>query len=223
MRLRFSVMLMVLVLTAGAGWMWSGCGGDNGPSATFNGNVSSVSPTQAMLETPQHRWLAQIPSFILPKALAQSTCPVKHVIICANNGRDASICSGVDTGNCGFSVSLDVLSNDFSNGSIVFADDVNGTGTIEPGEKTAPLTNSLGRVCTGSVVTLNDVAINFTLGFATASTVDKNPDTCSGVTPTPVYQAGGSLNRPPAKTLAFLSGIVVVGLLLPSRRRPRRK
>jgi len=228
MRLRVSVMVSALVIAAAAGWMGSGCGSDHGTAGTFAGNVTSVSPSQAMLQAPAHRWLAEIPSFVLPKALAQSTCPAKHVIICASNGRDAKICSDVSNGDCSFSVSLDVLADDFSNGTVEFADDTNGNGAIESGEKVATLTNPLGRVCNGSVVTLSDVAINFTNGTATASSVVKNPDTCSGATSvpvptaTPTYTAGASLHQPPSPLLAFLSGVGVVGLLLPSRRKSRR-
>lgn len=233
--MRMRVIVPILSIAVGAGGMWWGCGSSGGPFATFQGNVSSVSPPQSMREAPLHRWLAEVDSLVLPKALAQSTCPAKHVIACATNGRDNAVCVRVDS-ECGFSVSLDVLGGDFSKGSFGFVDDVNSNRAADSGERVAFLFTSLGRVCNGTVVTLKNVAIDFNNGSATAGSVVKDPDTCPPTTPTPTrtpsvgptrtptYYAAASLNQPPSKMLAFLSALGVVGLLLPPRRRrPRRR
>jgi hypothetical protein len=222
--------------------VWHGCGGDDGGSAaTFRGNVSTVTPTQAAIDRPDRRWLARASSLLLPEAIAQSTCPAKAVLVCANNGQ-TFFCLPVRSSDCDFVVAINAR-DDFANGSVFFVNDANKNGEKDTGEQTAGLLNPLGRVCNGTVVHLTNVAINFTAGTAAASTVEKDPDTCTNTTPTrtptgptrtpttggptptrtPTYSMGASLNQPPSAMLAFLSGAGVIGLLLPTRRRSRRK
>ncbi len=226
---------------------WLGCGGDGGPAATFNGNVALVSPPQARLSTQNRTLFARTGSFLLPEAVAQSPCPAAHVLICVNNGT-RTICRPVSNGDCEFGVSIDAR-DDFALGELFFVNDTNEDGSRDAGEARAFLSNPLGRICNGSVVTLIDVAIDFSTPFAVAASVEKNPDTCSSsrtptptgptptrtatrtptpiggvptATPTPTYAYGSSLNTPPSSMLALLSGVVALGLLLPARRRKRR-
>jgi hypothetical protein len=180
---------VVLVLTA----MWQGCGdddnngsGSNGSgSVTIMGNVSSVTGAQAKAESPP-RLFAAAGWMFASQAIAQSSCPARRVLVCVSNAPagQAVECATVDSDSCQFSVSFDVL-NEFAQGVVAFADDVNQDGQPQPGvEGVAALTNNLGRICPGSIVILNDVAIDFTAETATAASVEKNPDTCTG-TPTP--------------------------------------
>jgi hypothetical protein len=225
MRSRVAVMVSILLLAAGAGAMWWGCGGNDHDTAAFTGDVISVTPSQAMREAPSRRWLADVRSFALPEAVAQSTCPAKRVIVCATNGHNQRVCVRVNTNDCKFEFEIDTLTNRFADGSITFVDDVNHNEEIDSGEATALLTNPLGSVCNDSVVILNDVAINFGSGSATAGSVEKRPDSCRGSSPTPIptpYSAAIPLNPPPSSALAFLWGLGAVGLLLPARRRSRR-
>jgi hypothetical protein len=205
------------------------CGGDHHQhGVTFTGTVTSVSPQQAMLQTPSRRWLAKVDSFLLPSAVAQSSCPARHVLACANNGSDPESCERVDSGDCGFSVSVPADSDGFVGGTVAFVDDQDDDGEHDSGEPVAFLLASLGRLCDGTVVKLDGVAINFTLGTATAASVNKDPDTCANVTPTPIptptpYSVAAPLNGPPSTMLAMLYGAGAAGLLLPARRRKRRK
>ena len=83
---------------------------------------------------------------------------------------------------------------------------------------------------------LDDVQIDFTPGtaHATAGSVRKDPDTCTNATPGPTatstpgpsptpYSVAAPLHPPPSTMLAMLYGAGAVGLLLPVRRRRRRK
>ena len=201
------------------------CGGDHHQhGVTFTGTVTSVSPQQAMLQTPSRRWLAKVDSFLLSSAVAQSSCPARHVLACANNGSDPESCERVDSGDCGFSVSVPADSDGFVGGTVAFVDDQDDDGEHDSGEPVAFLLASLGRLCDGTVVKLDGVAINFTLGSATAASVNKDPDTCANVTPTPTpYGIAAPLNGPPSTMLAMLYGAGAVGLLLPVRWRRRRR
>ncbi len=234
MRRRTPAILGAILAVVAAGFFWQGCGGDDTKAATFTGNVSSVSPTQASIETP-NRWLARAGSFLLPKAVAQASCPAPHVLVCASNGV-RSFCKRVGSESCNFSISIFAV-NDFAQGSISFVDDANEDGNEDSGEAEAILFQPLGRVCNGSVVTLTDVDLNFTNGIATAASIEKDPDTCREPTPTrtptpggvpptatpTMYAAARSLQGPPSSMLAFLSGAGVVGLILPRRWRSRRR
>ena len=226
MRRRERAKLAALVLALAAGVLGQGCGDDDdGPSARFIGNVSGVSPTQASVPLRSRPLHAAIDWMMPPLAHAQSTCGALHVLMCASNGRDDAVCRGVDADSCSFDVSLDVLDNFFAGGSLFFVDDANGNGREDADEDTAILTNPVGLVCNGSVVTLTDVAIDFLGGSATAISVVKNPDTCSatavptsGFTPIPTVPYGASLNQPPGTMLAFLFGAGALGLIIPRRR-----
>jgi hypothetical protein len=210
-----------------------GCGGDDhGPSARFVGDVRAVIPTQTSLRTSARPALAAVDWMLPSDAIAQSTCPALHVLACVSNGRDEARCRSVDADSCELDVSIDVLDNFFSDGTVFFVDDANGNGREDAGESTAMLTNPLGAVCNGSVVTLTGVAIDFVGGSATAISAIKDPDTCASITPGPgtpgfrtptpsPYSYGASLNQPPTTMLAFLFGAGAVGLILP-RRRARR-
>ena len=208
--------------------LWQGCGGNNHDSSrlTFTGNVANVIPSQAMRERSRPRWLAALDSLV-PDATAQSTtCPARHVLACLSNGSNSTACVRVRTDDCRFSVSVDLPASDFA-GSFGFVDDANDNGSVDQGERIAFLFTPLGSVCRGMVVTLNDVTIDFTNGFSTASSVEKDPDTCptptpgGPPTPTPTstpYRVGSSLNQPPSTMLAGLFGVGVAALLLPRRR-----
>lgn len=254
------VAVIAIVITS-LGWL--GCGGDGGGSgATFKGNVAAVSPAQARLAAPSQTWLARTRFLLLPEAVAQSSCPAAHVLICVDNGA-RTICRPVGSGDCDFSLSINAK-DDFASGQISFVNDANDDGNRDAGETRAFLVNPVGRVCNGSVITINDVAIDFSSPVAIAASIEKDPDTCPEATPartrtstptattrtptmvggtptrtpTPVggaptatrtrtrtptpYGYGASLNQPPSSMFAFLSGVGVLGLLLPFRRRPRR-
>ena len=230
-RCRIVVGIAVLLAMAGCG------GGDNKPSGvTFVGTVTSVTPQQAMLERPSRRWLAKIESLLLPNAVAQSSCPAKHVLACASNGVAPEACERVDIVDCGFSVSVPATLTDFAGGAFGFVDDANDNGERDSGETIAFLFAALGRLCEGTVVKLDDVQIDFTPGtaHATAGSVRKDPDTCTNATPGPTatstpgpsptpYSVAAPLHPPPSTMLAMLYGAGAVGLLLPVRRRRRRK
>jgi hypothetical protein len=219
---RVAVVLVMLLAAMG-------CGGDHHRrGVTFVGNVTSVSPQQAMLQAPSPRWFAKVESLLLPNAVAQSSCPALHVLACASNGSDPEDCERVDSGDCGFSVSVPADSDGFVGGTVAFVDDQDDDGEHDSGEPTAFLLAALGRLCEGTVVKLDDVAINFTLGTATAASVNEDPDTCANVTPTPIptptpYSIAAPLNGPPSTMLAMLYGAGAVGLLLPLRWRRRRR
>ena len=121
-------------------------------------------------------------------------------------------------------------------GAFGFVDDANDNGERDPGETIAFLFAALGRLCEGTVVKLDDVQIDFTPGtaHATAGSVRKDPDTCTNATPGPTarstpgpsptpYSVAAPLHPPPSTMLAMLYGAGAVGLLLPVRRRRRRK
>ena len=218
---RVAVVLVMLLAAIG-------CGDDDHHrrGVTFEGNVASVSPQQAMLQAPSRRWLAKVESLLLPNAVAQSSCPARHVLACASNGSDPEECERVDSDDCGFSVSVPADSDGFVGGTLAFVDDEDDDGEHDSGEPIAFLLALFGRLCEGTVVKLDDVAINFTLGSATAASIDKDPDTCESVTPIPTptpYSIGAPLNGPPSTMLAMLYGAGAVGLLLPARWRRRRR
>jgi hypothetical protein len=228
MRRREQLGVLALVLASSVAILGQGCGGDDsGPHATFVGNVSGVSPTQASVPLRSRPALAALDWMLPSIAHAQSTCPALHILACATNGRDSAVCRRVDTDDCGLEVSLDVLEND-AGGTFFFVDDADGNGREDADESTAMLTNPLGAICNGSVVTLTDVSIDFLGGTATAVSLVKDPDTCPpGSNPTPIatafptptpYIYGTSLNQPPSTMLAFLFGAGAVGLILPRRR-----
>lgn len=216
-----------------------GCGGSSNPGGvTFVGTVTSVTPQQAMREVPARRWLAKVQSLVLPSAVAQSSCPAKHVLACASNGSAPEACDRVEIVDCQFSVSVPATATDFAGGAFGFVDDANDNGAHDPGETVAFLFAALGRLCEGTVVHLEDVHIDFTPGAAkaTAGTVSKDPDTCPNTTPSPTttstpgpsptptaYSVASPLQSPPSSMLAMLYGAGAVGLLLPMRRRRRRK
>src|SRR5258706_9151074 len=184
-----------------AGVLWSGCGGDdhNGTSgATITGNISAVNPPQARREGLSHHWLARLDSLVVGEAVAQATCPARHIFICATNGRDPITCEPVDSTDCHFSITLDPA-GDFSSGGVSFFDDANQNGTFDQGELFAILTNQLVPLCEGTVATLNDVSANFAALTATAASVVKDPDTCAG-TPTATPRATGTVTRTPSVT-----------------------
>jgi hypothetical protein len=230
---RIAIAAAIVVALASA-QAWQGCGNGKHPSSdvTFAGNVANVIPPQAMRDEPSRRWLAALDSLVFPEAVAQSTCPVRHVLACASNGGDSVVCQRVNTTDCRFSVSVALPASDFS-GAFGFVDDANDNGKLDQGETIAFLFTPLGSVCRGMTVTLNDVTIDFANGFSTATSVEKDPDTCPTVTPgpsptpppgttpttTPTYSAGASLNRPPPLMLAALYGVGGIALLLARRRR----
>jgi hypothetical protein len=221
----------VMLLTA------MGCGSDHNPGGvTFVGTVTSVTPQQAMLEQPSRRWLAKIESLLLPNAVAQSSCPARHVLACAGNGVSPEACERVDIVDCGFSVSVPATLTAFAGGAFGFVDDANDNGEHDSGETVAFLFEALGRLCEGTVVKLDDVQIDFTPGTAraTAGSVRKDPDTCANATPGPTatstpgpsptpYSVAAPLNPPSSTMLAMLYGAGAVGLLLPVRRRRRQE
>ena len=214
-----------------------GCGSDDHHGGvTFVGTVTSVTPQQA--KAPSQRWLARLGSAIVPSAVAQGTCPSKHVLACASNGKDAEACERVDVVDCGFSVSVPSTAQ-FTGVAFGFVDDTNDNGQHDASETVAFLLENLGLLCEGTVVKLDDVQIDFTPGsaHATAGSVRKDPDTCGTQTPTPSgtntprptgtvtptpYAVAAPLNTPPTSMLAMLYGAGAVGLLLPIRRRRRR-
>jgi len=216
-----------------------GCGSDHhAGGVTFEGTVTYVTPAQAMRQAPVKRWLAKVESMLLPNAIAQSSCPAKHVLACASNGTNPEACERVDVVDCGFSVSVPATTNDFAGGAFGFVDDANDNGAHDSGETVAFLFADLGRLCDGTLVKLDDVAIDFTQGtaHATAGSVRKDPDTCTNATPSPsttstpgpsltptTYSVASPLQSPPSSMLAMLYGAGAVGLLLPMRRRRRRK
>jgi len=209
-----------------------GCGGDDHHGGvTFVGTVTSVTPQQAMHAAPARRWIARLGSAIVPSAVAQGTCPAKHVLACASNGKDPEACERVDVVDCGFSVSVPSTAANFVGGAFGFVDDANDNGQHDPSETVAFLFANLGLLCEGTVVKLDDVQIDFTPGtaHATAGSVRKDPDTCNGTpgptpsvtpvrTPTP-YAMASPLQTPPSTMLAMLFGAGAMGLLLPARRR----
>jgi len=191
------------ILFAGAGAvltaciLWSGCGGDDGQSnsATISGNVSSVNPPQARLEQGSHRWLARLDRWVVGEAIAQSSCPALHLLVCASNGIDPTVCAPVDSTDCTFAISLDTL-GDFSGGGVSFGNDTNQNGQFATGEQFAILTNPLVPLCNGTVAHLNNVAIDFSALTATAASVVKDPDTCAG---TPTATARATATTKPTK------------------------
>jgi hypothetical protein len=182
-------LLALVALAVAVSDLSQGCGGSGRGSSplpsgvTFEGNVAAVLPPQASLGT--RRWLARVESYLFPRpAIAQSTCAAKHVLACVTNGRDPAVCSAVNPSDCRFSVSTGLVSGSFAGGAFGFADDTNENGAIDPGEAVAFFLSSFANACEGSVLTLNEVFIDFSDGFATAASVDSN-QTCPTPTPTP--------------------------------------
>jgi hypothetical protein len=200
---RTPTMVTLLALAVAASATWIGCGDDHGNEVTFVGNVISVTPAQAMRVAPSHRWLARVRSFVVPDALAQSSCPAKHVLACASNGRQRPVCARVHAADCRFSVAVDALPEEFANGFLAFEDDANGNGRGDAGRERIAflLSPPLGNVCNGQVVTLHDVSIDFTTGAASAASVEKDPTTCPPPTPgTPVATRTPTRTPTPAGT-----------------------
>jgi hypothetical protein len=197
---RIQAMTISLAVVLALAVVWQGCGGDDhngrGGSVTIKGNVSSVTPAQAKAES-RSRLLAAAESIFASEAVAQSSCPARRILACVSNGGGQPLlCEPVDSDSCLFSVSFDVL-NDFAGGVFGFLDDTNDNGVLDPGEAGTILTNLLAPICPGSVVTLNDVAIDFTTQTATAASVEKNPDTCTA-TATPTRS--GTATATPTRT-----------------------
>ena len=196
---RIQAVAFTLLFAVAVAAAWQGCGGsDHGSSAIFTGNVSSVSPTQTAGAERARGFMAAARRAFSSAAHAQSTCG-SHLIVCATSGgSQAIVCAPVDADSCRFDLSLDVL-NEFADGHLGFFDDANGNLRPDSGEAFGLLTNDVRPVCNGSVVNLTDVAVDFTTFSATASSFEKNPDTCpatptpSGTpqTPTPTPPGGG--------------------------------
>ncbi|MGH7899072.1 MAG: hypothetical protein ACREQQ_14045 [Candidatus Binatia bacterium] len=160
-----------------------GCGGDDDPpSATFVGNVSSVTTARATFEKSPRRRAFSLNVSWPASAIAQPVA-VGSLLVCAANGRDV-ICKSVDRDSGEFLVSLDVLEDDFQSGFVGFVEDSNQNGLPNDGEGFAFVTNPFKPVCDGSVLIFNDVVIDFPGHAATAASVDKEPDTCPPRTPT---------------------------------------
>jgi len=196
---RIQAMTISLAVVLALAVVWQGCGGDdhNGSgSVTIMGNVSSVTGAQTKAES-RSRLLAAAESIFASEAVAQSSCPARRILACVSNGGGQPLlCEPVSSDSCLFSVSFDVL-NDFAGGVFGFLDDTNDNGVLDPGEAGTILSNPLAPICPGSVVTLNDVAIDFTTQTATAASVEKNPDTCTA-TATPTRS--GSATATPTRT-----------------------
>jgi hypothetical protein len=200
------------VCAVAAAVVWQGCGGsDHHPgSVTITGNVASVNPAQAKLES-RSRLLAAAESIFASRAIAQSSCPVHHLLVCVSNGQGQQpICDSVDSDSCRFTVSFDVV-DDFAQGIVAFIDDANQNGKVDTGEGFAFLTNLLAPLCPGTVAVLNDVAIDFATLTASAASVDKAPDTCPA-TPTPT--AGGTAT--PTATATPMGGHTATPTPLPT-------
>jgi hypothetical protein len=201
---RIRAVAFTLVFAVAVAAAWQGCGGsDHGSSATFSGNVSSVSPTQTAGVASPRGLLAAARLSLSSTAHAQSTCPSSHLIVCATSGgNQAIVCAPVDPNTCQFDLSLDVL-DQFANGHLGFFNDANGNLKPDSGEAFGLLTNDIRPVCNGTVVTLSDVAIDFTTFSATAASFNKNPDACpakstpTGTPPTPTPTAP---NVPPGNS-----------------------
>jgi len=195
-RIQAGTITLVTVLAMVA--IWQGCGGsDHGSSdATITGNVTSVSPAQAMLES-RSRMFALSDWMFASRAIAQSSCPARHVLACVGSGPGQPVeCEKIDTDSCRFAVSFTVV-NEFEQGTVAFVDDANDNGQPDSGERLAFLSNPLGSICPGTVVVLNDLVVDFTAQIATAASVDKAPDTCSA-TATP--NATRSVTGTPSST-----------------------
>ena len=179
--------------------VWQGCGGsdhNSSTSATITGNVASVNPAQAKAET-RSRLLAAA-DLLVPRAVAQSTCAARHVLVCvASDPSQQAVCDTIDADSCRFSISFDVV-NDFADGKVAFIDDANQNGRADSGEGFAFLTNPIGPICPGTVVVLNDLSIDFSTITATAASVDKAPDTC-GATATPTARGTGTPTATPTQ------------------------
>ena len=178
---------------------WQGCGGsdhNSSTSATITGNVASVSPAQANAQT-RSRLLAAA-DLLVPRAVAQSSCPARHVLVCVTSDPSQQpVCDTIDADSCRFSISFDVV-NDFAGGAVAFGDDANQNGRADSGEGLAFLTNPIGPICPGTVVVLNDLTIDFSTITATAASVDKAPDTC-GATATPTVNRTGTPTATPTR------------------------
>ena len=199
-RIQAGTITLVTVLAMVA--IWQGCGGsDHGSSdATITGNVTSVSPAQAMLES-RSRMFALSDWMFASRAIAQSSCPARHVLACVGSGPGQPVeCEKIDTDSCRFAVSFTVV-NEFEQGTVAFVNDANDNGQPDSGEPLAFLTNPLGSICPGSVVVLNDLVVDFTAQIATAASVDKAPDTCSATaTPSATRSVTGTPTRAPTAT-----------------------
>ena len=199
-------------------------GGDNG--VTFSGTVTSVTPQQtAAAQSGPRRWLADVRALAVADAVAQSSCPALHVLACASNGSDPQVCERVNASSCNFSVTVPADAAGFISGQLTFVDDQNGDRRPTTGEPVAALIAVFGRLCEGTVVKLDGVSMNFTAATAVASSIRKDPDTCTNATPTPVqtpYGLAAPLNASPSTPMAMLFGSGVVALLIPIRRRRRR-
>jgi hypothetical protein len=196
-RIQAGTITLVTVLAMVA--IWQGCGGsDHGSSdATITGNVTSVSPAQAMLES-RSRMFALSDWMFASRAIAQSTCPARHVLACVSSGPGQPVeCEKIDTDSCRFAVSFTVV-NEFEQGTVAFVNDANDNGQPDSGERLAFLSNPLGSICPGSVVVLNDLAVDFTAQIATAASVEKAPDTCSATaTPSATRSVTGTPSSTP--------------------------
>jgi len=174
------VCLLGALLFAAAG---AGCGSDHGfGGATFSGNVTSVSGSTSVRAPSRWRPHDAKRTWFAGDAMAVS-CAASHVLACVDTSKQAEICGQVDPVACTFAIFVAVGSSN-SNVKVHFVDDSNRNGAPNGSEASAPLTNDLGTVCDGTVVTIKDVSIDFTAPSATAASIEKSPETC-GVTPTP--------------------------------------
>lgn len=178
------VAVVGIAVVMGFAASWVGCGGGGGgePPVRFEGSVSGVSGSMA-----RSSWRSNVRlvfhSLFGAQAVAQS-CLAVNVLACAATATDSGApegdCSLVNSDTCTFTTEL-VIQNGLA---FFFIDDADGDGQFTDGESVAELTNDLGEVCNGSIVTLTNVDVDFTTGEATAESFEKDPDTCE-TTPTP--------------------------------------
>jgi hypothetical protein len=245
MRKRASAWMAVAAL-AGAG-AWLGCGGGDGDTTRFFGDVSSVQPSSSAMRAPaaRRRFALHWPG-TPATAFAQGTCTAPSsgsapatLLFCIETSTAAG-CAPVDA-NCDFSIETGI-ERDRDTVALTFVDDTNSNGRVETDEPTAALPTGL-RFCNGDQVQISDVSVNFTSHLATG-TIAKIVDECAGTTatatpgttgtpavtgtpgtpaptasPTTTYSMASSLNEPPSSLLAFLFSAGALGLLAPRRRR----
>src|SRR5438094_10427518 len=98
---RIRAVAFTLVFAVAVAAAWQGCGGsDHGSSATFSGNVSSVSPTQTAGAEKPLGFLAAARLSLSSTAHAQAACG-SHLIVCVtSNGSQPIGCPPVDPDPC---------------------------------------------------------------------------------------------------------------------------
>lgn len=181
----------------------AGCGDDNDPLATVQGNVESV--TGASEASLHPGFFASFARLFVPRAVAQADCAADRVLACLESesadGDPVVHCSRVNSDSCEFSTGTLVAENGDSV-AVFFVDDADDDGQFDDEDETrADLDEELEQVCNGDLWTIDDVAIDFTNETASADQVDKDLDACA-TTPTPTRTPTATGTQPTATATA---------------------